>query len=69
MVTAFNSKDEEGEELVLFLERYYEKNLSCEELDAAVNLAIETAKEKANKLGARFSPVRNFPVSVCTYSP
>lgn len=48
------TKDEEGEELVLFLERYYEKNLSCEELDAAVNLAIETAKEKANKLGARF---------------
>lgn len=44
------TKDEEGEELVLFLERYYEKNLSCEELDAAVNLAIETAKEKANKL-------------------
>ena len=48
------TKEEEGEELVLFLERYYEKNLSCEELDAAVNLAIEAAKEKANKLGARF---------------
>ena len=45
---------EEGEELVLFLERYYEKNLSCEELDTAVNLAIEATKEKANKLGARF---------------
>lgn len=38
------TKEEEGEELVLFLERYYEKNLSCEELDAAVNLAIEAAK-------------------------
>ena len=44
----------EGEELVLFLERYYEKNLSTEELDEAVNLAITTAKEKARKLGARF---------------
>lgn len=45
---------DEGEELVLFLERYYEKNLSTEELDEAVNLAITTAKEKARKLGARF---------------
>ena len=27
------TKDEEGEELVLFLERYYEKNLSCLNLD------------------------------------
>lgn len=44
----------EGEELVLFLERYYEKNLSTEELDEAVNLALTTAKEKARKLGARF---------------
>lgn len=45
--TWMRQKEEEGEELVLFLERYYEKNLSCEELDAAVNLAIEAAKEKA----------------------
>lgn len=45
---------DEWEELVLFLERYYEKNLSTEELDEAVNLAITTAKEKARKLGARF---------------
>lgn len=45
---------DEGEELVLFLERYYEKNLSTEELDEAVDLAITTAKEKARKLGARF---------------
>lgn len=48
------AKKEEGEELVLFLERYYERNLSCEELDTAIALAIEAAKEKANKLGARF---------------
>lgn len=48
------TKEEEGEELVLFLERYYEKNLSCEELNAAVNLAIEAAKEKANKHGSTF---------------
>lgn len=46
--------EEEGEELVLFLERYYEKNLTAEEVNQAVNLAIVAAKEKARKLGARF---------------
>ena len=46
-------KEEEGEELVLFLERYYEKKLTDEELDQAVNFAITAAKEKAKKLGAR----------------
>ena len=47
------TKEEEGEELVLFLERYYEKKLTDEELDQAVNFAITAAKEKAKKLGAR----------------
>ena len=46
-------KEEEGEELVLFLERYYEKNLTNEEMDQAVYLAFVAAKEKAKKLGAR----------------
>lgn len=46
-------KEEEGEELVLFLERYYEKKLTDEELDQAVNFAITAAKEKAKKLGVR----------------
>lgn len=46
-------KEEEGEELVLFLERYYEKNLAYEEQDQAVYLAFMAAKEKAKKLGAR----------------
>ena len=47
-------KEEEGEELVLFLERYYEKNLAYEEQDRAVYLAFVAAKEKSQKkLGAR----------------
>ena len=46
-------KEEEGEELVLFLERYCEKNLAYEEQDQAVYLAFVAAKEKAKKLGAR----------------
>ena len=46
-------KEEEVEELVLFLERYYEKNLAYEEQDQAVYLAFVAAKEKAKKLGAR----------------
>lgn len=50
---AGKSKEEEGEELVLFLERYYEKNLTNEEMDQAVYLAFVAAKEKAKKLGAR----------------
>ena len=46
-------KEEEGEELVLFLERYYEKNLAYEEQDQAVYLAICGCKRKSQKLGAR----------------
>lgn len=46
-------KEEEGEEPVLFLEHYYEKNLTNEEMDQAVYLAFVAAKEKAKKLGAR----------------
>ena len=46
-------KEEEGEESVLFLERYYEKNLTNEEMDQAVYLVFVAAKEKAKKLGAR----------------
>ena len=41
------------EESVLFLERYYEKNLTNEEMDQAVYLVFVAAKEKAKKLGAR----------------
>ena len=40
-------KEEEGEESVLFLERYYEKNLTNEEMDQAVYLVFVAAKEKA----------------------
>ena len=50
---AGKTEEEEGEELVLFLERYYEKNLAYEEQDQAVYLAFVAAKEKAKKLGAR----------------
>lgn len=46
-------KEEEGEESVLFMERYYEKNLTNEEMDQAVYLVFVAAKEKAKKLGAR----------------
>lgn len=46
-------KEEEGEESVLFLERYYEKNLTNEEMDQAVYLVFVAAKEKAKKLGAK----------------
>lgn len=46
-------KEEEWEESVLFLERYYEKNLTNEEMDQAVYLVFVAAKEKAKKLGAR----------------
>ena len=46
-------KEEEGEESVLFLERYYKKNLTNEEMDQAVYLVFVAAKEKAKKLGAR----------------
>lgn len=46
-------KEEEGEESVLFLERYYEKNLTNEEMDQAVYLVFVAAKEKAKKPGAR----------------
>lgn len=53
LLGAGKPKEEEGEELVLFLERYYEKKLTDEELDQAVNFAITAAKEKAKKLGAR----------------
>ena len=46
-------KEEEGEESVLFLERYYERNVANEEMDQAVDLVFVAAKEKAKKLGAR----------------
>lgn len=46
-------KEEEWEESVLFLERYYEKNLTNEEMDQAVYLVFVAAKEIAKKLGAR----------------
>lgn len=46
-------KEEEWEESVLFLERYYEKNLTNEKMDQAVYLVFVAAKEKAKKLGAR----------------
>ena len=46
-------KEEEGEESVLFLERYYEKNLTNEEMDQAVYLVFVAAKEKAKKAGSQ----------------
>ena len=53
LLGAGKPKEEEGEESVLFLERYYEKNLTNEEMDQAVYLVFVAAKEKAKKLGAR----------------
>lgn len=46
--------EERKEELVLFLERYYQKGLKELEVFQATQLAITLAEEKSQKLGARF---------------
>ena len=45
--------ENKAEELVLFLERYYQSGLSEQEIRKAVNLTAMLVKEKAEKLGAR----------------
>lgn len=53
-VTAKSEPHEnKAEELVLFLERYYQSGLSEQEIRKAVNLTAMLVKEKAEKLGAR----------------
>lgn len=53
-VTAKSEPHEnKAEELVLFLERYYQSGLSEQEIQKAVNLTVMLVKEKAEKLGAR----------------
>lgn len=45
--------ENKAEELVLFLERYYQSGLSEQEIRKAVNLTAMLVKEKAEKIGAR----------------
>ena len=45
--------ENKAEELVLFLERYYQSGLSEQEIRKAVNITAMLVKEKAEKLGAR----------------
>lgn len=53
MLNANAKSEEKKEELVLFLERYYQKGLKEQEVYQAAQLAIALAEEKAQKLGAR----------------
>ncbi len=46
-------KEEEGEELVLFLERYYEKNLAYEEHGPGSIPCICGCKRKSQKAGSQ----------------
>ena len=45
--------ENKAEELVLFLERYYQSGLSEQEIRKAINLTAMLVKEKAEKIGAR----------------
>lgn len=45
--------ENKAEELVLFLERYYQSGLNKQQIRKAVNLTAMLVKEKAEKLGAR----------------
>lgn len=47
------SRENKAEELVLFLERYYQSGLNEQEIQKAVNLTVMLVREKAEKLGAR----------------
>ena len=53
MLNADAKSEEKKEELVLFLERYYQKGLKEQEVYQAAQLAIALAEEKPKKLGAR----------------
>ena len=53
-------RENKAEELVLFLERYYQSGLNKQEIRKAVNLTAMLVKEKAEKLGARFVLSRNY---------
>ena len=52
--------ENKAEELVLFLERYYQSGLSEQEIRKAVNLTAMLVKEKAEKLGARLVLSRRY---------
>ena len=52
--------ENKAEELVLFLERYYQSGLNKQQIRKAVNLTAMLVKEKAEKLGARFVLSRNY---------
>lgn len=54
------SRENKAEELVLFLERYYQSGLNKQQIRKAVNLTAMLVKEKAEKLGARFVLSRNY---------
>ena len=53
-------RENKAEELVLFLERYYQSGLNKQQIRKAVNLTAMLVKEKAEKLGARFVLSRNY---------
>ena len=52
--------ENKAEELVLFLERYYQSGLNKQQIRKAVNLTAMLVKEKAEKLGARLVLSRNY---------
>lgn len=53
-------RENKAEELVLFLERYYQSGLNKQQIRKTVNLTAMLVKEKAEKLGARFVLSRNY---------
>lgn len=53
-------RENKAEELVLFLERYYQSGLNKQQIRKAVNLTAMLVKEKAEKLGARLVLSRNY---------
>lgn len=54
------SRENKAEELVLFLERYYQSGLNEQEIQKAVNLTVMLVREKAEKLGARLVLSRRY---------
>ena len=53
-------RENKAEELVLFLECYYQSGLNKQQIRKAVNLTAMLVKEKAEKLGARLVLSRNY---------
>ena len=54
------SHENKAEELVLFLEHYYQSGLNEQEIQKAVNLTVMLVREKAEKLGARLVLSRRY---------